>query len=459
MKTSRKILWFMLIFSVFMSFAAVASAANIRVLLGNITHTDIFVASGSYTVKGGADGTDSFTANKGDKISVKAESGSVTVSKNGERQFSGGSKAYLNEKSSELNLLKYKNVMYRGSAVFYGKGYLVNNIDIEDYLYGVVGKEMGYSKPAEALKAQAVASRSFAAYSVSSSNTYYDITSSTQVYGGYTAERAYDNTAVYNAVKATKGQYAYYDNKIIQAFFSAHAGGYTENNDNVWGSGAVPYLRAVASPYDSVGTAYNNWTVTYTPDQMKNLAESYMKKTGQSGSFGTFKELKLYYTDFGTGGSTASGRVTKAEIIGTGATVSASKNNIRTLLNLKSTMITAGGSNGSGDGVPAEVYVVNNSGNKVKSQWKDLYGIGADGIAKLLGGLSNIFVSTADRTYSGGSGGISGTVTINGKGYGHGVGMSQYGAIGMAQAGYTYDQILKHYYGGKDPAKFKLVTK
>lgn len=459
MKKYHKILFFILAFCLFAAFASVASATNIRVLLANVQYADVFVASGNYTVKGGSSGTDTFTCTKGDKISVKSENGIVVVSKNGNRQFSGGSQLYFNESGSNLNLIKYSNVMYRGNAIFYAKGYLVNNIDIEEYLYGVVGKEMGYSRPTEALKAQAVASRSFAAYSISSSNTYYDITSTTQVYGGYTAENAYDNTAVYNAVKATAGEYATYNNKTIQAFFSAHAGGYTESNENVWNSDPIDYLRSVESPYDDVGTAYNNWTVTYTADQMKNLAESYMKQIGQSGSFGEFKELKLYYYDYGTGGQTPSGRVTKAEIIGTGATVSATKNNIRTLLNIKSTLITAKGTTSSGGSVPEEVYVVNNYGTKIKKDWSQIYAVNGSGIVQLLGKLTSAFVSNSEGTYTFSSGGISGNVTINGKGYGHGVGMSQYGAIGMAQAGYDYEEILKYYYGGKDPSKFKLVTK
>lgn len=453
-----KLLCFVLVFGLFMSITAAASAANIRVLLANVTYADIFVASGSYTVTGGADNSKSFSVSQGDKISVKSENGSLAVSKNGDRQITGGTSLAIDEKGSGLNLLQYNNVKYRGSGRFYAKGYLVNYLDIEEYLYGVVCKEMGYNRPAEAMKAQAVASRSFAAYSISSSNNYYDITKSTQVYGGYTAEQAYDSSAVYSAVNKTAGEYVYYDNKLVQAFFSAHAGGYTESNENVWNSSAIPYLRSVESSYDKVGTAYNSWTVTYTPEQMKNLAEKYMKTTGQSGSFGTFKELRLYYTDYSTNQRTASGRATKAEIVGTGATVSAAKNNIRTLLGVKSTMITATGSDGGGN-VGSEVYVLNATGNKVQSSWRELYAVGKGGIKQLLGSLTSAYVSDSKGTYNMGGGSITGTVTINGKGYGHGVGMSQYGAIGMAQDGYTYDQILLHYYGGYDHSKFKIVTK
>lgn len=463
LKKVHRALLFAAVFSLFMTLAAAASAADIRVLLDNITYADIFVSSGDYLVKGGAQGTDSFACTKGDKISVSVKSGSVVaVSKNGERQFTGGSGVYINADGSGLNLLKYNNIMYRGSAVAFGKGYLVNRLDIEEYLYSVVCKEIGYNQPAEALKAQAVASRSFAAYSINSSNNYYDISKTSQVYGGYSAEQQYDCTAVYNAVKATKGQYVYYNDKPAQTFFSAHAGGYTESNENVWDGAPVDYLRSVPSSYDSVGTANNNWTVTYTKEQLANLAASYMKKKGQSGSFGTFKSMWVSYADAGGNGNTASGRATKVTLIGSGATVSAEKNDIRTLLNLKSTLIAASGTESGGTTVSDEVYVKNGYGNNAKRSWQELYAVDKGGVKQLLGSLSNLYVSTGSQTFTlGGSsnGAITGNVIINGKGYGHGVGMSQYGAIGMAQAGYTYDAILKHYFGGKDPTKFKLVTK
>lgn len=436
-----------------------ASATDVRVLLESTSYADVIVASGSYTVQGSGG---SFSCVKGDKISLRGENGQVVVSKNGVRQFSGGGSLRINESGSALNLLQYQNVMYRGNGVFYASGYLVNDIDIEEYLYGVVSREMGYNEPEEAMKAQAVASRSFAAYAINhNSSDYYDLTRTTQVYGGYTAENAYDSTRVYTAVKETAGEYACYDGQILQAFFSAHAGGYTENNENVWGEEPIAYLRTKPSPYDEVGTAYNQWTVTYTPEEMKSLAESYMTSIGQSGSFGTFQELRLYRTDATTNGSTASGRVTRAEIVGTGATVSATKNNIRTLLDLRSTLITATGSD-SGNSVSSEVYVVNGAGDKVQSSWQDLYAIDGGGFLQMLGELTSIFVSAGDQTYqlsNSGEDTLRGIITITGKGYGHGVGMSQYGAIGMAEAGYDYEEILRYYFSGEDESRFSLMER
>lgn len=456
MKKIYKLLLFIILFVMIMSVSSVAGATDIKVLLNSITYTDIFVASGQYTVTGDSV---KFDCTKGDKISVKINSGNVIVSKNGERKINGANTVYINEKGNALNLLKYNNIMYRGSGIVFGKGYLVNKIDIEEYLYGVVCKEMGYSsQPLEALKAQAVASRSFAAYNIGSGNVYYDISKSTQVYGGYSAETNGDCTKVYQAVKETKGKYAYYDGKIIQAFFSANAGGYTENNDNVWGSTPIAYLRAVPSTYDNNNTSSYSWTVTYTPEQMKALAEKYMKSIGQTGSFGTFKELRLYYESADGSGPTKSGRAIKASIIGSGATVTATKNNIRSLLGIKSTLITVNGNNNSN--ISEQVYVKNGYGNSVKTSWKQLYAGDGNGIVQLLSKINNPYVSTADKTYALNKGNsATGNVVINGKGYGHGVGMSQHGAIGMAKAGYTYDGILKHYYGGNNSAKFSIVTK
>lgn len=459
MRKRQKLFWFLLVFVLMMGVAGVASATDVRVLLGSGSYADVMVASGSYTVQGNGG---SFTCAKGDKISLRGENGQVIVSKNGVRQFSGGSSLRINENGNALNLLQYQNVMYRGNGIFYARGYLVNHVDIEEYLYGVVSREIGYNEPEEAMKAQAVASRSFAAYSINhSSSDYYDLTRTTQVYGGYTAENAYDSTNVYAAVKETAGEYACYDGQILQAFFSAHAGGYTENNENVWGEEPIAYLRAKPSPYDEAGTAYNQWTVTYTPEEMKSLAESYMASTGQKGSFGSFQELRLYRTDYTTNGPTVSGRVTRAEIVGTDATVTATKNNIRTLLDLRSTLITATGSD-SGSSVSSEVYVMNGAGDKVRSSWHDLYAIDGGGFLQLLSELTSLFVSTGEQTYQlvdGNEDALRGTITITGKGYGHGVGMSQYGAIGMAEAGYDYEEILRYYFSGEDESRFSLMER
>ena len=113
------------------------------------------------------------------------------------------------------------------------------------YLYGVVGKEIGYGYHIEATKAQAVAARSYAIGNISSRNTYYDVTATTssQVYGGYSGE----TSRMREAVGRYQGMVLTYNDAVIQAYFSSNAGGYTENIENVWVSDAVP-IKGVPSP-------------------------------------------------------------------------------------------------------------------------------------------------------------------------------------------------------------------
>lgn len=146
-----------------------------------------------------------------------------------------------------------KQTTYRGSLQVNSnlKGTLdvINFVNMEDYLYGVVAKESPTDWPLEALKAQAVVARSYALYKVqnrvSQSFDLYDSTTS-QVYAGVNGEKP----EALQAVMSTAGQVATYNGQVIEALFYANSGGYTENNENYWkGVAPVPYLRAVADPY------------------------------------------------------------------------------------------------------------------------------------------------------------------------------------------------------------------
>jgi stage II sporulation protein D len=136
----------------------------------------------------------------------------------------------------------------------------VNAVDLEAYVRGVVPKESPSSWPPEALKAQAVAARSYAIADAVRGNGYdqYDDTRS-QVYGGASAETARSN----QAVDATAGQVAMYAGRIAQTFFFSTSGGHTENNEFSslgFGQPPVPYLRGVDDPFEAeVGSPYERW--------------------------------------------------------------------------------------------------------------------------------------------------------------------------------------------------------
>lgn len=132
-----------------------------------------------------------------------------------------------------------------------GKLTVINDIELEDYIKGVVPSEMPPSWEYEALKAQAIAARSFALANLGKQAKYgYDLKDNTedQAYGGASAETNITN----KAVDETHGLVLTYDMKIISAYYTASAGGMTLNSSSVWG-GYTPYLHSVPSFDDEVG--------------------------------------------------------------------------------------------------------------------------------------------------------------------------------------------------------------
>jgi stage II sporulation protein D len=153
------------------------------------------------------------------------------------------------EPSSESGYVFIGDRWYRGRTLVVptaGGITAVNYVDLEQYLYSVVGAEMPASWSLEALKAQAVAARSYALYHrQNGANSVFDVgdTTAWQVYGGLAKEAPSTRAAV----DATKGQVLTYQGQIINAVFHSCAGGYTENVEDVWSS-PLPYLRGVPSP-------------------------------------------------------------------------------------------------------------------------------------------------------------------------------------------------------------------
>ena len=171
----------------------------------------------------------------------------------------------------------YSNIRYRGSFDFKldpenHPGYLklVNRLTMDDYLYGVVPRESpAYFHP-EALKAQALAARS---YALTSTRSELYCTTMDQVYNGHSRgsdrENPYEmheQTSTNTAVDVTSGRYAMYDGEVIRTFFHSSSGGHTANVEDVWlGSGqpssVYPYRAGVPSPYEaSAGDLNASWT-------------------------------------------------------------------------------------------------------------------------------------------------------------------------------------------------------
>ena len=154
--------------------------------------------------------------------------------------------------------LKYGGKQYRGQLQVNATKtslQLVNSVGLEPYLYGVVPREVPFSWPVEALKAQAVVARSYA-LAVRKTGAY-DLYADTrsQVYGGVAAEKPSTNAAV----DATAGQVLLYGGKVATTFFFSTSGGRTASIEDVWARGEpVPYLVGVPDPYDTA-SPHHTW--------------------------------------------------------------------------------------------------------------------------------------------------------------------------------------------------------
>ncbi len=249
---------------------------------------------------------------------------------------------------------------------------IIKEIPFEEYIKGVVAGEMPATFELEALKAQAVASRSYAMYQMAATKDKdYDVVNTTanQVY--LTDEQLKNNwkedypkkiNKIKTAIAETSGEYLTYNGEIVNAMFFSTSVGATENSEEVFVS-ALPYLRSVDSTWDKESPVYID-TYTFTLEDFYKKLNLPFKQT-----------LKIEVTEKTSTGRTKALKINDQEMKG---------RDVATKLSLRSNYFD----------------IVQNQNN----------------------------------------------ITITTKGFGHGVGMSQYGANGMAKEGYKYDQILKHYY-------------
>jgi len=171
----------------------------------------------------------------------------------------------------------------------------VNKVELENYIRGVVPNESPAGWPLEALKAQAVAARSYALGTGSGGNRIFDHydTVASQVYGGYSSEHPRTN----RAVAATSGLILRHGGEPIVAYFHSTSGGHTENNENVFSGGQpLPYIRGVEDPWDR-RSPYHRWRQGYSARSLGNqlgvgrLKAVRVKRRGVSGRivYATFR--------------------------------------------------------------------------------------------------------------------------------------------------------------------------
>jgi stage II sporulation protein D len=264
--------------------------------------------------------------------------------------------------------LTWRGNEYRGALRFLADAdelLVVNVVDLEEYLRGVVPAEMAAAWPLEALKAQAVASRTYTLTSLDTSAAY-DIcaTVECQRYLGLAAEHLRSD----RAIAETAGLVLTYGGEFARTYYHSDSGGSLASSAEVWGT-AVPYL---ASRNDvAASTPHRSWRLSLDPSRLGSAL------AGMGHDIGTVRALSVSsYSD--------SGRAQRAEIVGTRGRVTLAGSTLTSLLRaggLKSTRFT-----------------------------------------------------------------MVGDLTAQGDGFGHGVGMSQYGARSLANGGYGFERILRFYY-------------
>jgi stage II sporulation protein D len=213
---------------------------------------------------------------------------------------------------------------YYGSLEFKNIGgslYTINIINIEQYLRGVVPAESPHSWPIEALKAQAVAARSYALCNINSDpGSAFDVDDTTrfQVYLG----KSYYQTETDQAVSQTAGQVVVYGADVVPAYFFSTSGGYTENNENVWGGSPRPYLRGVPSPWET-DSPYWSWsTQTFSRAELSQILDSDNRT-----SIGVIQQIDIINRGI-------SGRVIGVKLTGSTATKIITGQDFRQVLNL-----------------------------------------------------------------------------------------------------------------------------
>ena len=251
---------------------------------------------------------------------------------------------------------------------------VVNEIPLESYIVGIINNEVSSKWHIEALKAQAVISRTYALYQKEKrQGGVYELTNThmDQVYSG--ADR--EDRASFKAVRSTKGQVLMYGNAMALTVFHSNAGGRTEASENVW-SAAYPYLKSLKSKHDKGAPNYR-WEISLSAEKVKKFLNNAGHSIGRPVRISVRKRT----------------RTKRIKLL--------------TIRDKK--------------GVTIEL-----TGEEMRK---------AIGYAKLKSTMFNVKKKRDGFTFKG-------------MGSGHGVGLSQWGAKGMAEKGNSYKKILKHYYPG-----------
>ena len=379
-------------------------ASNVRVSLGviptvTLTATDawrLVDGNGRVAAEGGAN----------DRVSLSSEAGAITIdTATGAPRAITAPISFRPMKSGETVSVNQRR--YRGevSIVAADSGVrVVNRLAVEAYLRGVVPRELGVRGTGDraALEAQAVAARSYVITRLGNTSRAYDVTATTtdQVYGGIEAENAVADAAI----ASTEGLVLMYDGRVVSALYHSTCGGSTAAPDEIWRSENEPFLARVSDRIPGSDRYYCDiaprfrWERSWRGDSLTAVVERYLRNYAQvpAGPVGDVRRVTV-------DGQTPSGRVAALWIETSSGRYRVRGNDIR--------------------------YVLRSPGGELLNSTY----------------FSPEVVSAPDGRLT--------RLTIRGLGYGHGVGMCQWGAIGRARAGQDFRTILRTYFPGTTVAR------
>lgn len=361
----------------------------------------------------------------------------------------------------------FSGFKYRGGFTYQRVGgnnlTVVNVLGLEDYLKGVVCYEMGRDWPLEALKAQAICARTYVLRRLDyHSGLGFDVcnSDSCQVYRGVGSNRTNygPSTISDQAVAETAGQVLWYQSSLADTFYSSSHGGASESAYYIWGTDIekYPYLCGVIDPYEQAvadRNGYSSWTVSYTSSDLTKRLQGYGYGTNTA-----IDSLELTYSKLG---NVIQVKLSYANGQSNTITPRTKPRAIRALFGVNSIRFTVNGQTVTSGGMTSgSSYAVNGSGSL--SSLDGLYAISGTGSTTQVGdelytisGTGNTAALGGTSSGTGGSNDGGGTVTVSGSsyvfkgsGWGHQVGLSQFGANAMARQGFTYKNIVEFYFPG-----------
>lgn len=411
--------------------ASAAQNGMVRVLLSSMNYPaslDVTV-KGSYTAEGSA----RVVLSSGDRVHVQMNksTGQITLTCGGltydmgrevnlrRHQTNGQSGLMIAQSKMPDNLypgdLQLKAQLSGGTYRLYP----VVHVYIEYYLHGVVPYEMGNSAHLEALKAQAVAART---YTLNKMNVraaaLYDVVDTTndQVYYG----NSDSTTRCTQAVNDTKGIVLMNNGKLTGTYYTASNGGQTESAANLWGSAGYDYLTVKDDPFDRMNTASVLRKVTVYEDNQHMNQNPALKNLLQN---------KLTSVLAEHGYSTSGISVTKIHAITPHTPKYGSPSRLYTKMDFEVSASTASGNMNATLSFDIFSELETALGMSINTSDNELWSVEKNG---------NVYTIYARR-------------------FGHGIGMSQRGAMQMGSMGYTYDQILGFYYEGCQRVRYSFT--